>query len=65
MSNPTFWDVYERAQEDIQTVKTLKAWVEPFERLAQRVRDTLELDEILDLVADVLSRGDRQSPMFR
>ena len=47
MGAPRFWDDQERAQSTVQRVKELKQWVEPWERLASRLRSLRELDELL------------------
>ena len=47
MSEPGFWDDQERARDVVQQVKTLKGWVEPYDRIAGRLRSALELDELL------------------
>jgi len=52
MSEPGFWDSQDRAQEVVQQVKELRNWVEPFDRLAQRVQGATELLELLDAEPD-------------
>ena len=47
MTGAGFWDDQERARDVVQRVKTLKAWVEPFDRLEGRVRSARELDDLL------------------
>lgn len=47
MTGAGFWDDQERARDVVQRVKTLKGWVEPFDRLEARVRSARELDEML------------------
>ena len=48
MAEPGFWSNQERAQDVVQQVKTLKAVVEPFDRLDQRYKSATELAELLD-----------------
>ncbi len=48
MAEPGFWSNQERAQEVVQQVKTLKAVVEPFERLVGRNQSAMELTELLE-----------------
>jgi peptide chain release factor 2 len=52
MAAPGFWDDQERARTVIQEVKSLKGWVEPFDRLAARARDAAELAQIIELEPD-------------
>ena len=47
MSEAGFWDDQERARDVVSQVKTLKGWVEPYDRIAGRLRSALELDELL------------------
>jgi peptide chain release factor 2 len=47
MADATFWDDNDKAREVIQQVKELKGWLEPFDSLATRARDALELEEML------------------
>lgn len=47
MAGTGFWDDQERARDVVQRVKSLKAWVEPFDRLEGRVRSAGELHELL------------------
>src|SRR5687767_230034 len=47
MADPGFWNDQEQARQVIEEVKELKGWVEPYERLAARVRSALELEEML------------------
>jgi peptide chain release factor 2 len=47
MSAPDFWNDQEQARQVIDDVKELKAWTEPYERLAARVQSALELEEML------------------
>jgi peptide chain release factor 2 len=47
MADPGFWNDQEQAQRVIEDVKALKAWVEPYERLAARVTSAIELEDML------------------
>jgi peptide chain release factor 2 len=47
MADSGFWDNGDRAREVVQQVKSLKATVEPYDRLAVRLPGALELDELL------------------
>src|SRR5687767_9272513 len=47
MSEGGFWDNQERAQEVVQQVKSLRGWVDPYDRLEGRLRGARELDELL------------------
>ena len=52
MADPGFWSAQERAREVVQEVKTLKNWIEPFDRLDGRVTSGLELGELLAVEPD-------------
>jgi peptide chain release factor 2 len=52
MGEPGFWDNGERARETVQRVKELKVWVEPYDRIAGRLRSALELEELLEMEPD-------------
>ncbi len=52
MGEPGFWDDQEAAREVIARVKELKAWVDPFNALAQKVAELDELGQLLEVEAD-------------
>ena len=52
MAGPDFWNDQEQARRVIEEVKELKAWTEPYERLAGRVQSALELEEMLTAEPD-------------
>lgn len=52
MTGTGFWDNQDRARDVVQRVKTLKGWIEPFDRLEGRVRSARELDELLGAEPD-------------
>ncbi|MGH7719443.1 MAG: peptide chain release factor 2 [Gemmatimonadaceae bacterium] len=52
MTEPTFWDDNEKAREVIQRVNTIKGWLEPYDRLAARTRDALELEQMVAVEED-------------
>jgi peptide chain release factor 2 len=47
MADPGFWDNQEKAQATLQEVKTLRGWVDPYDKLNGRVVSALELDEMI------------------
>jgi peptide chain release factor 2 len=47
MADPGFWDNQEKAQATRQEVKTLRGWVDPYDKLNGRVVSALELDEMI------------------
>jgi peptide chain release factor 2 len=51
-SEPGFWDNAERARQQVQELKSLKGWVEPFEALAKRIVGANEMLELLALEPD-------------
>ena len=66
MGEPGFWDDQSHTREVITQVKALKELVEPYDRLAARSRDALELDEMLALEKDagMSAELDRESEML-
>jgi peptide chain release factor 2 len=52
MADAAFWGNQETARTVVQRVKELKGWVEPFDRLAERVKSARELDELLEAEPD-------------
>ena len=47
MAAPGFWNDQEAARSGVQSVKELKGWIEPRDRIAGRITAALELDELL------------------
>jgi len=47
MADPGFWSNQEKAQATLQEVKTLRAWIDPYDKLNGRLVSVLELDELL------------------
>ena len=47
MASAGFWNDQESASTAVQQVKELKGWIEPYDRLAERIKSALELDELL------------------
>jgi peptide chain release factor 2 len=52
MSDAGFWNAQERAREVVQEVKILKNWVDPFDRLRERIQSARELEELLAVEPD-------------
>jgi peptide chain release factor 2 len=52
MSDAAFWNAQERARGVVQEVKTLKNWIEPWEKLTGRAQGARELFEMLALEPD-------------
>jgi peptide chain release factor 2 len=48
MSEPGFWDAPNAAREVIEESRTLKAWIEPYDKLTMKVTELLELGELLE-----------------
>jgi peptide chain release factor 2 len=61
MASDGFWNDGERAREVVGEVKTLKAWVEPFDRLDGRVTSMRELDELLAVEPDAAMEAELES----
>jgi peptide chain release factor 2 len=47
MADPGFWNNQEKAQATLQEVKSLRNWLDPYEKLDGRIVSALELDEML------------------
>ncbi|MFL5595689.1 MAG: peptide chain release factor 2 [Gemmatimonadaceae bacterium] len=47
MADPGFWSDQEKAQATLQEVKTLRGWLDPYDKLTARIQSALELDELL------------------
>jgi peptide chain release factor 2 len=47
MAAPGFWNDQESARAAVQSVKELKGWIDPRDRIAGRITAALELDELL------------------
>lgn len=52
MSEAGFWSDQESAQAVLQDVKSLKTWVDPYEKIFARVTSAAELDELLAADSD-------------
>jgi peptide chain release factor 2 len=52
MSDPNFWNAQERARGVVQEVKTLKNWIEPWDKLKGRIQSARELEELLSIEPD-------------
>ena len=52
MSDASFWNAQERARGVVQEVKTLKHWIEPWDRLKGRIQSARELEELLAVEPD-------------
>jgi len=58
MSDPNFWNAQERARGVVQEVKTLKNWIEPWEKLKGRIQSARELEELLAIEPDAAMIAD-------
>jgi hypothetical protein len=47
MADPAFWNNQEKAQATLQEAKTLRGWLEPYDKLNGRVVSAFELDEMI------------------
>ncbi len=59
MADGAFWNNQERAQKTVAQVKSLKIWIDPFDKLWGRLQGALEMDALLeadpdpDMIAEV------------
>jgi peptide chain release factor 2 len=63
MADGAFWNHQERAQQVVQKVKTLRTWIDPFDKLDARARSAVEMDELLsaDPDADLSAEVEREA----
>ena len=47
MAAPDFWSNQDKAQATLLEVKTLRSWLDPYDKLNGRVASALELDELI------------------
>src|SRR4051812_42559283 len=47
MADPGFWNNQEKAQSTLQEVKTLRSWLDPYDKLNGRMTSAYELDELI------------------
>ncbi len=58
MVEPGFWEGQAGAQVVVQEVKALRGWIDPFDKLVDRVRNSRELGELLDVEPDAGMESD-------
>jgi len=58
MADPAFWSAQERAREVVQEVKSLKGWIDPFDKLMGRITSAAELVELLSVEPDSELEGE-------
>jgi peptide chain release factor 2 len=52
MADPSFWSNQEEAQRTLQEVKSLRAWIDPYDKLESRLTTATELHEMLAQSSD-------------
>src|SRR5687768_5276958 len=52
MADASFWGHQDTARTVVQRVKELKGWIEPYDRLEERIKSARELDELLEAEPD-------------
>ena len=67
MADGAFWNNQERAQKTVAQVKSLKIWIDPFDKLWGRLQGALEMDALLetDPDADMIAEVDRETAAIR
>ncbi len=67
MGEADFWNNQERAKEVVGQVKSLKVWVDPYDRLRSRAQSALEMDAMLeaDPDPDMIAELDREAVAIR
>ena len=65
MSAPGFWDDQERARESIQSMKSLKGTLEPYDDLSRRATDALQLEEMIAAEPDDGLAGELEQEVAR
>jgi len=67
MAGGDFWNHQDRARVVVSSVKSLKAWIEPFDRLTGRVESAQEMDALLegDPDPEMIAELDRETLSIR
>ncbi len=67
MADGAFWNNQERAQQVVQQVKSLRIWIDPFDKLWSRAQGALEMDQLLDADPDpdMIAEVDREALAIR
>jgi peptide chain release factor 2 len=67
MSDGAFWNNQERAREVVGQVKALRVWLDPFDKLWNRVQGAIEMDALLEADPDpeMIAEVDRESVAIR
>ena len=67
MADGAFWNNQERAQKTVAQVKSLKIWIDPFDKLWGRLQGALEMDALLetDPDPDMIAEVDRETAAIR
>lgn len=52
MVEPGFWEGQSTAQEVVHEVKALRGWIDPFDKLVERVHNAHEMGDLLDIEPD-------------
>ena len=67
MADGAFWNNQERAQKTVAQVKSLKIWIDPFDKLWGRLQGALEMDALLetDPDPDMIAEVDRETSTIR
>ena len=55
---PGFWSDQDAARTSVQEIKTLKNWLTPYDTLHERLREALEMAELLDVEPDEALQAD-------
>src|SRR5262245_59987920 len=58
MSSAGFWSDQESAQSVLDEVKSIKGWLDPYDKLGSRLIAAKELDEMLEMEDDVATAQD-------
>jgi peptide chain release factor 2 len=59
-SEPGFWDNAERARTQVQEMKTLRSWVDPYGDVEERLRTAREMEELLAVEPDATMQDELQ-----
>jgi peptide chain release factor 2 len=67
MADGAFWNDQEQARDVVARVKSLKVWIEPFDRLWTRSQGALEMDALLedDPDAEMIAEVEREAAAIR